>query len=417
MEGDSQDQAGMSDEDAFDNEGFTEVLSRRNRRLLKASMKTCSTVITPSRTSGMTVLFVPASPTASVSKLSKHQLSLFLEALVPGLLKEARVNAPKNIIAVDAVNAAAVNQLLSTTSLCGLEVRSYLPRDKHTMAGVIRDVDVAIDEGDLVSLVSSTTSISQIRRLGSSTSVKLIFQGDCLPATVKVGLVRHPVRPFVPRPLQCKNCFKLGHVAGTCTSQTKCSRCGADHTNEQCTGSPVQCANCSGAHEATSKECPRLRREVEICKRMARDNSSHKAAAAHVRRKSRSASRVRKSRSPSAPPKKLQEKTPAQSCATVLPVGTPAKSVAINSYSTALEVGKARKSPREPFVPSESAPIAPTCNVALDLDREAKIFSMLKSLVGILRSLIANLQTPAAKAASQILDAVIPVMDCLVRNQ
>lgn len=114
--------------------------------------------------------------------------------------------------------------------------------------------------------------------------------------------MRHSFRPYTPRPPQCNNCFK---------------------------------------------RCPRLH-EVDICKRMAREKTHHRAAAAHVRRlpdpKSLSASRLRKLSSPSAPQKKLQEKTPVQSSATVLPVGPPEKSVVINSYLTALEVGKVRNS-------------------------------------------------------------------------
>lgn len=61
------------------------------------------------------MLFGPVSPTGFVSKLGNYQLSLLLEASVPGHIKEAHVNAPNNVIVVDAVNAAALNQLLSTT--------------------------------------------------------------------------------------------------------------------------------------------------------------------------------------------------------------------------------------------------------------------------------------------------------------
>lgn len=106
-----------------------------------------------------------ASFTTSVSKLNKHQLCFFLEALAPGLIK-AHVNAPKNIIAVDTINSAAVNLLHSTASLSGLEVRFYLLRGKHTMARVIRDVNVAIDEGNFISLVSSTTPTPRCAALG-----------------------------------------------------------------------------------------------------------------------------------------------------------------------------------------------------------------------------------------------------------
>lgn len=89
MEDESQEQAGMADEDALDKDGFTEVLTRRNhRRLLKVSVRTCWTVTTLSRTSGMAVLFVPVSSSGSVRKLSERKLFLFLEAVVAGLIKK-----------------------------------------------------------------------------------------------------------------------------------------------------------------------------------------------------------------------------------------------------------------------------------------------------------------------------------------
>lgn len=434
----SLDESSMSDEDSSDNEGFTEVLGRRARRLLKAGKRSCSTVKNATGGAALTVLFVPVVPTSSVSKLSKHQLSLFLEGLAPGLVKEARVNAPKNIIAVDAVSSAGVTTLLSTTSLCGLEVRSYRPREKNTLTGVIRDVDVDIPESKLASLISSTATIYQVRRLGTSTCVKIIFHGDCLPATVKVGLVRHQVRPFVPRPLQCRNCMKIGHVAGACTLNVKCGHCGADHKNEEC-AKDVRCANCLGAHEATSKDCPRLRRELKICQRMARDNSSHKAAANQVRRKSRSrskaaAARVRQKSRSQSKVKLPQRQAPAQPAAGM----TTEEMILPKSFSDALKGSVSKDAPSQRFAAAKSPVKTSQSNSDQDrevhwsetaespakisisdsgLDREAHIFAMLKSLISIIRSLINNLKTPAAKAASQILDTIIPVMDCLVSNQ
>lgn len=48
---------------------------------------------------------------------------------------------------------------------------------------------------------------------------------------------------------------------------------------------------------------------------------------------------------------------------------------------------------------------------------DAKIFAMLKTLITVIRELVSNLRTPAARAASQILDSVIPVMDLLEGSQ
>lgn len=75
--------------------------------------------------------------------------------------------------------------------------RTYLPRDKHVLEGATRDVDVAICEGDFLFLASFNTPNSQIRRLGSSNFLTLMFRGNCLPATVKAKLTRHPVSSYV----------------------------------------------------------------------------------------------------------------------------------------------------------------------------------------------------------------------------
>lgn len=51
------------------------------------------------------------------------------------------------------------------------------------------------------------------------------------------------------------------------------------------------------------------------------------------------------------------------------------------------------------------------------IDIEAKIYKIFHILIIVIRGLIANLQTPAATVASQILETIIPVMDYLVRPQ
>lgn len=173
--------------------------------------------------------------------------------------------------------------LLATTSLCEADVQAYLPRAKNTVIGVIRDVDADIPNEEISQLVSSTIVIVHIRRFGSSNSVKLVFQGDSLPATGKVGLVRHAVRQYVPRPLQCCKCMKLGHVIGVGHYESTCGRCSENHTLDACISTCHKCPNCADDHEATSPTCPRLRREMNICQKMTRDYSSHKEAATHLR--------------------------------------------------------------------------------------------------------------------------------------
>lgn len=397
----------MSGDDSSDAEGFITVESRRTRRARKSgSTRSSTTIVIPAPQKEFTVVFVPTSPASSVSKISRCQLSTFLDGIAPGKIKEVRFNSRKNVVAVDASNSATVSSLLSTPLLCGVAVRSYIPRGHNTIVGVIQDVDNDIPDSDIAAIISSTSPVIEVRRFGNSQSVKIVFLSDCLPASVKVGLVRYPVRPYVPRPLQCRNCMKLGHVAGACPSHEKCDHCGLDHKASDCTSQEPKCINCLGNHEATSKDCPRLRKELKICQRMARDNSTHKEAAAQVRkntrRKSRSVSHRRVARSSSEQPEMPSPNAGnAQIC-------TLAKPTAPDAYADVCKSGRRLQHKRTDPPATGPASEASTPSVT-----DGKIFAMLKTLISVIQGLIANRKTPAAKAASQILTTLLPVMDCL----
>lgn len=64
-----------------------------------------------------------------------------------------------------------------------------------------------------------------------------------LAASVKVGQVRRPVRPYVSRPLQCRNCMKLKHATGPCPSEGKSDHCAVDHKATDCTSRDCKCVN------------------------------------------------------------------------------------------------------------------------------------------------------------------------------
>lgn len=130
------------------------------------------------------------------------------------------------------------------------------------MAGVISDVDLEINDSDLAQLLPSTIRILDIHCIGRSRCVKVVFQCDSLPASVKVGYVRHRVRPYVPRPLQCHKCQKLGHVSAACKNALACKWCGDAH-DFNCKGM-LNCVNCSGLHEATSHECLKTMHERRV---------------------------------------------------------------------------------------------------------------------------------------------------------
>nr|CAD7438644.1 unnamed protein product [Timema bartmani] len=60
-------------------------------------------------------------------------------------------------------------------------------------------------------------------------------------------------------PVQCKNCFRFGHVRRDCRANPRCGFCGGDHERGGCPEerrSPPKCLHCSGAHSSAWRGCP-----------------------------------------------------------------------------------------------------------------------------------------------------------------
>lgn len=64
------------------------------------------------------------------------------------------------------------------------------------------------------------------------------------------------IRPFVFIG-RCNNCFGIGHLAGSCSSDPTCGRCGGRHSAFSCSLKPA-CLNCRGdpTHRTDSSSCP-----------------------------------------------------------------------------------------------------------------------------------------------------------------
>jgi hypothetical protein len=94
----------------------------------------------------------------------------------------------------------------------------------------------------------------------------LTFDKTILPAKVIIAWETLQVRQYYDRPMQCKNCFGLGHTKKRCTKTSKCSKCGNEnHLANNCDQQP-KCINCQQPHIATSRDCYHIQRETSIIK-------------------------------------------------------------------------------------------------------------------------------------------------------
>lgn len=289
-----------------------------------------------------------------------------------------------------------------------LPVRPYVPRGPNTTVGVIRGVDIGILEDDLMKYIPAAQKVIQVRRFSSSLSVKTVSAGESLPSHVKVGLIRYPVRPYVPRASRCFNCWAVGHVIRVCNKAIICSRCGGSHEDGTSVTQTANCVNCHGAHNAKSNECLRLKKESAVLMRMTRENSTRRVAIAALRRKrSRRQHRVKPSfaipqlaePTQSSPPHLLEKQHPSQTTKNNRnsTLGNPGLWPSLPP--TALKAAHPAATQRA----RESAAIV---NDASD----QQIRDMLRFLVCVLHVLIGRKQTLMAVAAVQFIDSLLPIL-------
>ena len=76
--------------------------------------------------------------------------------------------------------------------------------------------------------------------------------------------MRKEVRPYIPKPFQCKRCSPFGHTHKKYSNKEVCVFCGsAEHKTRWNCGTP-KCANCNGLHHARSKECTFYQYNTEL---------------------------------------------------------------------------------------------------------------------------------------------------------
>ena len=84
---------------------------------------------------------------------------------------------------------------------------------------------------------------------------KIKFEGQVLPDKIKIQGQSCELRPFIPKPLQCKMCSKFGHTDKKCRGNPVCAYCSSeDHLTKWNCGTP-KCINCGLEHHARSKQC------------------------------------------------------------------------------------------------------------------------------------------------------------------
>lgn len=105
----------------------------------------------------------------------------------------------------------------------------------------------------------------------------IIFNIVRLPTLIKLAdWHREAVEMYIPTPLRCINCQRLGHTKYWCRrTEETCARCGeSGHRDRDCNNNPC-CVNCKGEHSASSRDCERYKLKAEILATQAREHTTY----------------------------------------------------------------------------------------------------------------------------------------------
>ena len=94
---------------------------------------------------------------------------------------------------------------------------------------------------------------------------------------------------YIPTPMQCINCQKLGHTKNHCRRAAPvCARCAQEgHQARDCQNEP-KCANCDGAHRSMDKKCPHYEYKSEVLATQTRQKCTYHEAIEQVQDRFRS---------------------------------------------------------------------------------------------------------------------------------
>ena len=163
------------------------------------------------------------------------------------------------------------NNLMKAEVLVGIPISTKPHSSLNSSKGVIKCPDLkSMSETEIRDELRSQ-GVMEVRRVTirkegltvPTNTYFLTFNTPNIPQSLKIGYLKVSVKLFIPAPMRCFKCQKYGHSSRFCNSKSICRKCGKDDHEGQCSG-PEHCINCSGAHAASSKDCPRWRLENEI---------------------------------------------------------------------------------------------------------------------------------------------------------
>lgn len=255
---------------------FTQQRSRKKIRLDKKKVSNSVGTVNPSSSGTTDQRKDKISPLVleGLSDMEKENPMLIRKLINSTSAAVVRtVKTPRGTVLVFPSSLPSRNELLQLKLRDGLTLRPTKDRKvaKTNLFVIIQGVHPSIDEKEIGDELQSTCKRIVSAKLNGTPTWKVKMECQSMEEKTKsikqgvyIGLRHYQVTEYIIRYVvtQCFKCQNYGHISSNCTQDIKCPKCAEAHAAIDCTKQVVLCANCGGAHESRSRDCPRYTQEV-----------------------------------------------------------------------------------------------------------------------------------------------------------
>ncbi|KAH7960236.1 hypothetical protein HPB49_018075 [Dermacentor silvarum] len=199
-------------------------------------------------------------------------------------------NVAQNIIVVSTPDEQRARHYATIRSLIigeqAHETYAYFAAPHDTSKGVIHGIPKTETTADIRENIMHPGNPKAIEahRIGETTAVLVLFQGQKVPSTVKYGVTIVRCSPYCQYHQVCRTCGKIGHRQDVCPQpNTKvCFNCGkpnpSDTHAEEC---KPRCKLCNGPHPTGAPGCSNRFKLPYLLKKRRWENARH-TSSTHV---------------------------------------------------------------------------------------------------------------------------------------
>lgn len=193
----------------------------------------------------------------------------------------------KNRLGIEFKKYTSANEFLCHDVVKRNNWKVNIPVSLVTAKGIVRGIEKSISMDELIKETVTERNILAARRLNKkvqtelgieyvpSETVVITFQGKILPKYIKLHYCRRKVEVYISPVMQCRNCWRYGHINKQCRSKIRCPKCAEEHEEKNCPQEKITCIFCQSEHKTYDRDCPEYIRQKNIKEYMVFENKSY----------------------------------------------------------------------------------------------------------------------------------------------